>query len=547
MEFQAMSWICRDVPCPDGQDDDEKELQVCVFGRTLDGRSVCLRVPYCPYFYADTPAEGCPIPASELATRLGGMVKNASPGGVQSVEVVRRKRFNGFHGDRVYPFYRIVFRTHAAYSICGSIMKKGPVSMGFSSPEVAFDTYESNVDPSIRLMHDRGLQSTGVVRVAPTAREIARGSQARLSTCDIELLCRGPADVALSDVEAVAPLVLASFDIECYSPDDSFPDFNNPEAAVIMVATTLQRYGEPEPFCRHLAVLGVCAPLETPGVRLECFATERELLHGWAQFVRQSDVDVLVGYNILGFDEEYMYKRAEASGSGQFFFLLSKLRFARSKLVVKTMSSAAYGHNSFTFFESPGIVQLDVLVAVKRGFKLDSYKLDNVARHFLGEQKHDLPPKEIFAAYRRNTPADLRLIGDYAIQDTILPLRIVSKLGLLIDNVEMAKVAGIPFEFLLQRGQGIRVYSLVLRYAMEMGYLIYTAPYLDNDRKRKAEAEAQGGAQEDEGYVGATVLEPKAGAYMDDIVACLDFASREYLTYALCILAQPSFFCSSAH
>lgn len=555
MAFQALSWENVDLPASDpaacaasharwggylekirqygGNDDEDDdgpkerlELNVCAFGRSRDGKSVCARVLFQPYFFVEPPSHWNEYDAVAFGRRLYVNAYRASEGALVAVEPVRMRKFNGYQGDALFLFYKCVFRTSRAASSCAKrLLGKAYKVSEKESADVTFNVFESNVDPAIRLMHVRGLGSTGWMKL-DGAVEVP--GPKRISHCDLEYVCL-PSQISDAGLEEIAPVVMASFDIECHSEDGSFPDHQNPGCPVIQIATTLERYGEGKPYRKHLTTLKRSAKLEDPDAELRCFDTEREVLEEWARFVKANDVDVLLGYNIVGFDEEYMMRRAEMAGCGPAFFSnLAKLKRHKSQLVSKTMSSAAYGHNAFHYFSSPGILQMDVLTAVKREFKLDSYKLDRVSEHFLGEKKIDLSPKEIFACFREGTPEAIKKIGDYAIRDTELPLRLVSKLNLLVESLEMAKTAKIPFQYLLERGQGIRVYSLVLDYAMRNGFAIQTQPYKSKeDMERAAKERKEREEEEDETYVGATVLEPIAGAYMDEPISCLDFASRE--------------------
>lgn len=77
-----------------------------------------------------------------------------------------------------------------------------------------------------------------------------------------------------------------------------------------------------------------------------------------------------------------------------------------------------------------------------------------------------------------------------------------------INYIEMARVTGVPFNYLLSRGQQIKVVSQLFRKAKEDNYLVPSFR----------------GEGTEEQYEGATVLEPKQG-YYDRPIATLDFAS----------------------
>lgn len=74
---------------------------------------------------------------------------------------------------------------------------------------------------------------------------------------------------------------------------------------------------------------------------------------------------------------------------------------------------------------------------------------------------------------------------------------------------QLSNVTYVPPSFVLERGQQIKVFSLVVRKARDMGYLCPSSAV----PVTKAE-----------GYEGAHVLPPVVGFYADPVV-CVDFAS----------------------
>jgi DNA polymerase delta subunit 1 len=74
----------------------------------------------------------------------------------------------------------------------------------------------------------------------------------------------------------------------------------------------------------------------------------------------------------------------------------------------------------------------------------------------------------------------------------------------------MARVTGVPMNFLLNRGQQIKVVSQLLRKSKEKGFILPT------NRSGKSNDEI--------GFEGAYVLDPVIGYYKEPI-ATLDFAS----------------------
>src|SRR5210317_1077162 len=113
----------------------------------------------------------------------------------------------------------------------------------------------------------------------------------------------------------------------------------------------------------------------------------------------------------------------------------------------------------------------------------------------------------MFARYREEDPVKLREVAEYCIKDTLLPHRLMKKLCTLLNMVEMAKATWVPANFLVERGQQIKVFSQLTKKARELGFMVPTIRY---------------GAIPEEPYEGATVLEAQKGAYYTPITA-LDF------------------------
>lgn len=146
---------------------------------------------------------------------------------------------------------------------------------------------------------------------------------------------------------------------------------------------------------------------------------------------------------------------------------------------------------------------------MQRDYKLRSYSLNSVCAHFLGEQKEDVQHSIITDLFHGNEETRRRL-AVYCLKDAYLPQRLMDRQMCLINYIEMARVTGIPFNYLLARGQQVKVVSQLLRKAAQEGYVM---PAMQVDTS---------GDQEQ--YEGATVIEPQKG-YYDDPIATLDFAS----------------------
>jgi DNA polymerase elongation subunit (family B) len=154
---------------------------------------------------------------------------------------------------------------------------------------------------------------------------------------------------------------------------------------VIQIGTTLTR-GTPETTERHLFVFPDCNQI--PGIVVHSFKTEKEMILGWFEWMISMNPDILIGYNVFGFDESYLWQRAEQLGivnSNSQIHQLTRLFELGSelKLEEKFLSSSAMGDNRMYIWTTHGRLQIDMFHYIKRNNTLPSYKLDEVTKHFM--------------------------------------------------------------------------------------------------------------------------------------------------------------------
>ena len=280
--------------------------------------------------------------------------------------------------------------------------------------------------------------------------------------------------------------------------------------SIIQIGSTFNRFGNDEIIYKNIITLGGCSKCEGIDV-IEC-ESEKDLLMEWKQLLIEQDPDILAGYNTFGFDFKYIAERAEELEIyDEFIYGLGRIKDRKNKLETKLLSSSALGENIMYLFAMDGVVSIDMLKVMQRDQKLDSFKLNNVAKTFLGDQKDDLSPKELFQKFL-GTDEDRAVIAKYCIQDCALVNRLIHKLKVLENNIGMANVSCVPLNFIFMRGQGIKIFSLVSREAAKDNYVI---PVID-----KPDMEV-----EDDGYEGALVLVPEEGIYLDDPITVFDYNS----------------------
>lgn len=478
--FQALTWEARDI--------DDEHL-VSIFGKTQEGKSVCVTTAFTPYFFVKFPKGA----TQKTAQEIFDVINRKCPECLVSYSVMKAKDVWGFQNNQEFAYMKIDFVNLAMRRRVDYFLKN---AIAISSGMVKLKVYESNLDPVLRLMHRTGIQSTGWLH---TGDQCVRSY---LANVDIDLYCNKWNTLKPVERDDIAPFIVASFDIECNSSTGKFPNANIIGDACFQIAVSLCKFGEDEPYEK------VCLCYKkTEGTDVISFDTEREMLEAFQSYVQKKDIDILTGWNIFGFDFQYIHTRAHLVGCNPNFFKLGKLKDQVCEISIKKLSSSALGDNTLKLLPMSGRFIFDLFHEVKKGYKLDSYSLNNVSKLYLGDQKIDMSPKEMFARYAEENPKKLGEVAEYCIKDTLLPHRLMKKLCILLNLLEMAKATWVPLCFLVERGQQIKVFSQLTKKARELGFMVPTIRY---------------GQLPEEPYEGATVLDAQKGAYYTPITA-LDF------------------------
>ena len=480
--FQVLTWEAQDT---------EDEHLISIFGKTHEGKSVCVTTSFTPYFFVKLPKK-----MSEMNIRnLYAKIDKTCPECLVSYDIVQSKDVWGFQNNEQFVFMKLNFKNLAARRMVNGRMRRT-----LPDEPIKYKVYESNLDPVLRLMHRTNIQSTGWMDSGDAC------VRSHLAHVNIDLYCNDWKTLKPVDNPETAPFVVASIDIECNSSTGKFPDADVRDDACFQIAVSLAQFGSDVPYDKTcFCYKKTDSNLE--GCIIKSYDTEREMLMAFKEYMMEKDIDIITGWNIFGFDLEYIMKRAVMTKCDPSFFEMSKMKNHSCELVYKKLSSSALGDNDLKILPIPGRFIFDLFHEVKKGYKLDSYKLDNVSKLYLGDNKIDMPPKEMFARFVEEDPVKLREVAEYCIKDTLLPHRLLSKLCTLINLLEMAKATWVPLCYLVERGQQIKVFSLLTKKAREMGFMVPTITW---------------GQYSADGYEGATVLEAQKGAYYTPITA-LDF------------------------
>ena len=352
------------------------------------------------------------------------------------------------------------------------------------------------------------------------------------------------------------------------------------------IGSTFLKAGDVEPYLNHCVVLDTCSDThDVPNSVIESCSTEKQLLLKWRDIIQKEDPDIIIGYNIFGFDYVFMHTRAEELGCLDEFMKLSRNTFSRSRLAEKQIRIAS-GTHDLKYITMDGRIQIDLYNHFRREVNLPSYKLDYVASHFIGDfvkkvehletgtkfksynltglQRHnyisfelighssdsyqhkgkkkfkviemnelegwfkvketltfeegkkirwglakdDVTPQDIFRL-TNGGPDDRMIVAKYCFQDCNLVHHIFRKNDILTGFIEIANVCSVPIDYIVMRGQGIKLLSFLAKECRHKNTLM---PVLQK-------------AENDGSYEGAICLPPKCDLYLDTPVAVVDYSS----------------------
>ncbi|KIJ55415.1 hypothetical protein M422DRAFT_73327 [Sphaerobolus stellatus SS14] len=476
----------------------ENETSLRMFGVTKEGHSILVHVTnFLPYFYVPTPRGFLETDLVPFRERINSLIGYPV---VIRTEMVVKKSLMNYRGETSVPFVKITIKDQRSLPKVRGLFEREGVQ--FRSVQFGDATYESNIPYTLRFMIDTKIVGMNWIEIPASTYDI---SKIRSTHCQMEMTTKWDSLISHApegEWSTLAPLRILSFDIECAGRKGVFPDAQFDP--VIQIANMVTIQGESRPFIRNVFTLNTCAHIV--GSQVISCDDEGELLLKWRAFVEQVDPDIVIGYNISNFDLPYLIDRAKALQIHEFPHL-GRIKGMKTQVKDTHFSSKAFGQRDSKETQLDGRLQLDLLQYMQREQKLRSYTLNSVCAHFLGEQKEDVH-HSIITELQNGTSESRRRLAVYCLKDAYLPQRLLDKLMCLINYSEMSRVTGVPFNYLLSRGQSIKVLSQLYRKANEVGYVIPSMK----------------GEGSDEQYEGATVIEPLRGFY-DVPIATLDFSS----------------------
>ena len=539
--FHVTRCESRDETLEVSKDESYKQYVCYLYGRTYqNNKSICVVCKgYTPYIYIGIPPDMDPHEYKELILEvIEGYIDFLVRRGIYDREYsdsidydkcrfLKMTDFSGYRGNEKTRLLRLVFKNERVMRSVGNYLSKiekrqAIVERLFRQGKDMTESFvrckvydELRFDNKLKLCHIRNTNPAGWVQV--NNYKVIKNNPRTKQSIELECSFRDISDVTDQnfDKNRIPKLVMLSYDGEMYSMDDLLPQHNRPSDVIIQMGTIFRRYGEKESYKKIVVTQKKCGKLQTPKTTvLEC-KNERELILKWAKVIEKINPDIIYGYNTFGFDDQYIVERAKFLGiKDTFLNIVSRCNNWTSTYVNKELTSSGLGQNFLKYIDMRGRITIDIMKEIMKNvaYKFPSYTLNYVSQEFIGDKKNDLPAYELFDKFKRGHPDDIAIITDYCIQDCELVHNLVAKLAIIPSNIGMARVCRVGIDYIINRGQGIKILSLLAHQIMQMP--------LEKRFITEYKTHSTG-----KSFGGAIVLYPKIGIYNEDPVVVIDFNS----------------------
>lgn len=498
---------------------DDKNLDKTIiraYGLDENDKNVCLKIEnFRPHVYIELPNSvewtitRCGLVCSKLESILNNTVKLEG-------HFVQRKKLYYNNGNQLFPFLLIyVDHINIARSLEYKLKYNREVYIT-SIGKVHLKLHEIEANPILQLLTEKDLKFSTWFSF-----EEQKNSASQFTSCDFEYTTSFDT-LKISNSKKVANPLIMSWDIETYSSNhmSNKPDPSHPSNKVFQISCVMWRHNT-DIVEKHILCLGNLNQKRVgEDVNIMSFSNEGNMLKGFSDFIRKTNPNVMIGFNIFGFDIPYMYKRASINNILPDFdkqgFPLAK----HGNIIPVKWSSSAFKNQVFEFLDVEGRMWVDMLPLIRRDYpNFSVYSLKAVATNLLKDTHKDpLTKFDIFNSYdiafNTKNASDakkenaLSVVAKYCVQDSFVVLQLFRKLSSWIGLCEMSAICNVQAFALFTQGQQIRVFSQVY-VTCKNTYVIDKTNYMS--------------IPGEEHYQGAHVIDPNPGVY--DRVLPFDFNS----------------------
>lgn len=361
-----------------------KKFVIRLFGRTEKGKSVTVSVTdYKPSFYIKLNEKYTKLDIAALYRNIQDMMGNFSKT-IIGYEIDKfHDLYEHFCNEEKFIFMKLDFNSIEGYNFCKRKLNYQTFNINSRIHPIPkkFETYEHKMMPIFDFIHNNNIASANwnILKGGKYKKDIINKT-----TTDYTFTINWKHVTGYDGPEKkLAPFKILSFDIECTSGDGSFPQASRITDKIISIGSVLTTYGKDDIDYQHMISLNTCSSIPNTEI-VEC-ENEKDVLLQWKKLIQKLDPDFIIGFNIFGFDIDFMKQRAALPSINclEEFSKLGRISTDVCNYKELYLGSSGLGDNYLKFFEISGREQIDVMKMAQQDFKLVSYSLDKVAETLL--------------------------------------------------------------------------------------------------------------------------------------------------------------------
>lgn len=232
--FQIIDWYAADVEkeidseddeCEEADDDDNKkdnlpvemDYAIKAFGVDESGRSIAVTITdFKPHFFIDISGVDLSITKNYNTVKRFINEKFKTKFSIRTISRESKVNMYGFTNNEAKYFMKLVFNNLKGFKSAMYNLKTIP----YQSKAHKVQQFESNIEPFIRFIHIAGIEPCGWIKIPKDHYDF--NDKTLRSTSNIDVITHWK-NVEKYTSCKLAPLVVASFDIECTSSHGDFP------------------------------------------------------------------------------------------------------------------------------------------------------------------------------------------------------------------------------------------------------------------------------------------------------------------------------------
>lgn len=468
---------------------------VIAFSIDDEGKTIKVQIPTDWIFFVELPENANTIVIEELKNSISQSYPQ-----IDSIELVRMERLtrlniDKFGNKKTWPLLKCTCQEFDQMRRIAYTINKHGIFRGHGLEPLMLSAYYHDLEGWKQFILRNNLPVSDWIEVTEWTSKKDR------------VIVKSPKCLTRLATQRMAPRFrVLSFDIEVYpSQVNVFPRPEIERNDIFLICAIID--GQNIAICSRKLLVKELKDMVTVD-KLLLVESESQLIDAFVEVIKLYKPHVIIGYNVMGFDWDYLIKRANTFAATKSLQSLSRSSKQPEEVSIK-WKSAQTTDMVISYLAVDGIVMMDLFSIVRREYRLSSYNLEFVSQHFLKRGKNDIDHVIMHDILTNNRVDRIHELVAYCIQDCQLVVDLLAQLKIVEKAFVLANKFNVLVQDLYTRGQTMRVVGYIMGCCANWNIL--------PDGKKHIQTGPE------ESYQGATVLDPVIGYHKN--VVSFDFNS----------------------